>query len=272
MRAPAVLVLTLLVAGCSASAGPKPQLAFRCAGSGGPTVVFESGAGGGINEWRLVQPAAARFTRVCSYDRRGVGASPPAHGRRDARDVVADLDALLDAAKIDPPWILVGHSWGGALARLFAAEHREDVAGVVFVEATTPEFFARERLDPARAPPFEHVDFPAALREVSGVRALGATRVVVLTRSPKLHVLFVPPPEVRRFERNWRLTQNGLARLSSDHVHAIARKSEHVIPSAEGQPALVVAAIRAVVRAAREDRPLPPCRAIFRGLGARCVY
>src|SRR5215208_1318986 len=150
MRRVALVILAAALGGCGAGERPKPQLHYRCTGKGGPAVVLEAGAGSGIDEWPLVQRAVARFARVCSYDRAGVGASPPARGRRDARDAVADLEALLDAADIEPPWIVVGHSWGGALARLFAADRRDDVAGVVFVEATTPEFFARERLDPAR--------------------------------------------------------------------------------------------------------------------------
>ncbi|MBS0580583.1 MAG: alpha/beta fold hydrolase [Proteobacteria bacterium] len=105
-----------------------------CEGTGAPTVILEAGAGGSTLEWRKVQPAVAQFTQVCAYDRAGMGFSDAGPLPRSADAVVADLEALLAAARLPPPYVLVAHSLGSYFARLYADRHPEEVAGMVLVD------------------------------------------------------------------------------------------------------------------------------------------
>jgi pimeloyl-ACP methyl ester carboxylesterase len=137
-------------------------LNLYCVGSGTPTVLLESGIGGFAYDWRSIQAPVAGVTRVCSYDRAGLGMSPPGPFPRDTRAEVSDLEALLDAASIRPPYVLVGHSMGGYNVRLFASRHLRDVAGVVLVdpsaqnqipilEAALPDMATQDRNAVSRA-------------------------------------------------------------------------------------------------------------------------
>jgi pimeloyl-ACP methyl ester carboxylesterase len=106
----------------------------------GPTVLFEAGAFGFSADWGVVQErAAAQGMRTCSYDRAGLGLSDPGPQPRDGLAVVGDLETLLEAAHEDGPFILVGHSMAGLYLRLYANRNPNKVAGVVLVDATTPE-------------------------------------------------------------------------------------------------------------------------------------
>lgn len=109
--------------------GGGRRLHIRCSGmnfEGSPVVVLESGGGNDSSVWDRVQSEAAKFTRVCSYDRAGLGSSEPV----PARTIVAlteDLHALLMNAKVAGPYILVGHSLGGILTRLYASYYPAEV-------------------------------------------------------------------------------------------------------------------------------------------------
>lgn len=104
-----------------------------------PTVVLDAGLLDFSTQWARVMPAAARFTRVCAYDRAGLGWSEPSPYPRTSAAMVEELRALLSGADLDPPYILVGHSFGGMNARLYAHRYPEEVAGVVLVDATHEE-------------------------------------------------------------------------------------------------------------------------------------
>jgi len=99
-----------------------------------PTVILESGVGDFSVEWSLVQPGVARFARVCSYDRAGDGWSDLGPHPRTMHQIVYELHTLLGKAGIKPPLVLVGHSYGGWLIRLYASTYPADVAGMVLVE------------------------------------------------------------------------------------------------------------------------------------------
>jgi pimeloyl-ACP methyl ester carboxylesterase len=125
------------------------RLHLNCVGearTSGPTVVLEAGAGDFSVDWSLVQPSVARFARVCSYDRAGSGWSDLGPRPRTMHQLVYELHTLLEKAGERPPYVLVGHSFCGALVRLYQLRYPADVAGVVLVEAaadnpwrTTPE-------------------------------------------------------------------------------------------------------------------------------------
>ena len=114
------------------------RLHILCQGAavaGQPTVVLESGNAEPCLTWASVQPVVAKFARVCSYDRAGLGWSDPSPVPRTAAGIVAELHTLLQRAGIQPPYIMVGHSIGGMYARLYAHEYPEQVAGMVMVDA-----------------------------------------------------------------------------------------------------------------------------------------
>ena len=117
---------------------------ISCTGSGSPTVVLEPGLGeSGAMMAGWIQPAVATSTRVCVYDRPGRGWSePPAHPQ-DAVANAADLHALLARAEVDGPYVLVGHSSGGAYVKVFAAQYPDQVAGMVLLDAQPSEAMTR---------------------------------------------------------------------------------------------------------------------------------
>jgi pimeloyl-ACP methyl ester carboxylesterase len=110
------------------------KLNLYCQGKGAPVVVLESGLGAGAFNWRMVQASLARTTKVCAYDRAGYWKSPPSDGARDAGMEADDLAALLKAAHLSAPYVIVAHSYGGHIARLYADRHMRDVAGLVLVD------------------------------------------------------------------------------------------------------------------------------------------
>jgi pimeloyl-ACP methyl ester carboxylesterase len=118
-------------------AGNKMHL--YCTGDGTPTVLLESGLGDSFISWRKVQPEIAKLTRVCSYDRAGLGYSDPSSGPRTSKVIAEQLHELLQAAKIAPPYVLAGHSMGGYDVRLYASLCPSEVAGMVLVDSSHPD-------------------------------------------------------------------------------------------------------------------------------------
>jgi pimeloyl-ACP methyl ester carboxylesterase len=114
------------------------DLHVNCTGSGGPTVVLQSGLGELSSSWARIAPAVAGTTRVCAYDRAGQGWSDDAPRIQDGVQAAADLHTLLDRAGEDGPFVLVGHSIGGSHAMTYAARYPEQVAGMVLLDASDP--------------------------------------------------------------------------------------------------------------------------------------
>jgi pimeloyl-ACP methyl ester carboxylesterase len=125
-----------------------------CTGkAGGPTVVMDAGLGGGVLDWQTVQPKVATFARVCSYDRSGIGWSESGQKPRTSRRIVEELHALLSDAGEEGPYVLVGHSFGGANVQLYASEYPGDVAGMVLVDSALDTRVLDKDLRAATAPP-----------------------------------------------------------------------------------------------------------------------
>lgn len=110
------------------------RLNIVCTGTGAPTVILEAGLVADSSAWGLVQPIVSRRTKVCSYDRAGLGFSDAAGAPRDAAAIVRDLHALLLGAKVAPPYVLVGWSSGGLYTRLYQYRFPNDVVGLVEVD------------------------------------------------------------------------------------------------------------------------------------------
>jgi pimeloyl-ACP methyl ester carboxylesterase len=111
------------------------SLNIFCSGNGSPAVVMDSGAHQPGYSWSLVQRSAAKLTRSCWYDRAGYGWSDAAPRSRTSADIANDLHHLLYLAKIPPPYVLVGHSFGGFNVRVFAARYPREIAGMVLVDS-----------------------------------------------------------------------------------------------------------------------------------------
>jgi pimeloyl-ACP methyl ester carboxylesterase len=115
------------------------RLHLHCRGHGLPVVVFDAGLGGFSMDWIFVQAMLEQETRVCAYDRAGYGWSDTGPPPRDSEHIAEELSLLLRNAGLPPPYVLVGHSFGGYNVEIFAKYNPRDVAGMVLVEASHPD-------------------------------------------------------------------------------------------------------------------------------------
>lgn len=116
----------------------RRKLYLDCRGEGQPTVVLEAGSGADSATWGAVIDSLAELTRTCAYDRAGRGRSDPIE-RHTLSHAAAELRALLSTAGEPPPFVVVGHSLGGAFGRVFASENRDEVVGLVLVDSFDPD-------------------------------------------------------------------------------------------------------------------------------------
>lgn len=223
------------------------RLRIDCRGHGNVSVVMEAGLCQTRDTWDKVVGDVASFARVCVYDRAGLGESDPSKGPRTPGGVVEDLHRLLAAADVRPPYVLVGHSFGGLAVRLYAERHPERVRGLVLVDAAHEAQFARisELVEPQDRVAFlghegggncERLDLLAATTELEAAGPLPAVPLVVLTARPPWNIAGCPIHAV-----NAEL-QRQLARLSVKGRQVIAERSNHFIQ--RDRPDLVTAAIR----------------------------
>jgi pimeloyl-ACP methyl ester carboxylesterase len=120
------------------------SLHINCSGQGGPTVVLDAGSGGFSAQWVRVQREVSGTTRVCAYDRAGMGWSEMGPQPRDAKQITGELHTLLGNAGIEGPYVLVGHSFGGMYMQTYAARYPDEVAGVALVDSSTdPDQFSQ---------------------------------------------------------------------------------------------------------------------------------
>ncbi len=200
----AFLSLTVLLAACSTRVPARleivagRQVEIATAGSGGvATVVFESGLGRDWTDWDEVASEVAHHTRIFAYSRPGYGASGPATTARDPKTIVEELRALLASQGVAPPYLIVGHSNGGAYMELFAKSHADEVVGVVLVDPRHRDFLARceaAKLDLCGIPEStlaeqsptvveEYRAYTMASDEIRAAGGFGAYPVRVLTAS-----------------------------------------------------------------------------------------
>ena len=146
---------------------------LNCTGRGQPTVVLEAGASQPSVAWSQVQFEVTDFTRVCSYDRAGIGWSANADGDADPEGIARRLRAVLTEAEIAPPYVMVGQSIGGPLAMVFGDLYPDDVAGYVFVDSADPD---RYEMSPLRAPAVQSMAQELAGAVRAGLAGVGLTR------------------------------------------------------------------------------------------------
>jgi pimeloyl-ACP methyl ester carboxylesterase len=172
-------------AGRWVSIGQGRRLYLLEQGSGGPTVLFEAGIGATNLNWRHIQKTVARFTGTASYDRSGLGFSSRCRTARTPGNIAAELHNLLEQAGIRPPYILVGHSFGGLVMRRFALLYPEEVSGVVLVDPMRCEEWPP--LDPTKQSQIELGR--RLIRFAQPIAVCGLTRLAVTSlfrRSKKL--------------------------------------------------------------------------------------
>src|SRR5829696_628005 len=120
------------------------SLHINCLGRGSPTVVLDAGSGGFSAHWVRVQREVSGTTRVCAYDRAGMGWSEMGPDPRDAKQITSELHTLLGKAGIEGPYVLVGHSFGGMYMQTYAARYPDEVSGVALVDTSTdPDQFSQ---------------------------------------------------------------------------------------------------------------------------------
>jgi pimeloyl-ACP methyl ester carboxylesterase len=156
-------------------------LHFQVSGEGEPSVVLDSALAGTSLSWTEVQPRVAAFARVASYDRAGFGWSDPSSEPRRVDYLVAELRRGLKALSLEPPYVLVGHSYGGFVAKLFWSRHPEEVAGVVLVDVPHP----RKWVTPS-ASELRRIERGARMARVAGLLAhFGLTRLFFRFAGPR---------------------------------------------------------------------------------------
>jgi predicted alpha/beta hydrolase family esterase len=230
------------------------SLYLKCEGDGSPTVVLDAGFYDSHTVWVPVESDVSRSTRTCSYDRAGVGDSDPRASRErevPAEQVVDELHELLARAKIPPPYVVVGHSLGGLNASLLAARHPEDVAGIVFVDPTNPDYFGRGRTEPEQRG--AAISYETAYDTVRSVKLGDRPTAVLLSWEERAS----SEPDARALTR--RSSNSMLVRTETGH--GIHREL----------PELVAETIDVVVRAVRSEGSLPSCRETrLPRLGGQC--
>ena len=232
------------------------KLAIECRGAGSPTVVLDSGFDTDRTAFFLAQRDAAKTTRVCTYDRAGLGQSDkrPGGGSATTGRIVDELHTLLTRGGIGGPYVLGGWSMGGFDVRYYTKRYPADVAGLVLIDATPAEWI--EQVFGGRLESGEEVmDAGSAAVELATHPSLGARPLVDLT-----HGIPLTPSDAPEFpnpEASWLGLQKAVTRDSSNSILARADNVGHTIPQDNSQ--LVAAAIRSVVGAVRNNTRLGPC-------------
>lgn len=271
--------------------GDGRKLYLSCKGKGSPTVILESGIHDSSDTWTLsdaqppvlgvpaVFPGVAKFTRVCRYDRPGTirdtdppsqltTRSSPVEMPRTLPGMAGDLHALLANARLPGPYVLVGHSFGGMIVRLFAQTHPSEAAGLVLVDAFGATIRGRfgAELWPAYVellnhpgtplddePGFETIDIDGAIDAVAQAPLLPRIPLAVMSKSePFATAPGAPEAVITRLEQVWPEVQADLVGLEPQTPHVVATGSDHYVQV--NDPDLTIAVIRLVVDRARRAR------------------
>ena len=259
--------------------GGGRKMYMECRGKGSPTVVLVSGGRGAYDDWThvidsggepkpsgsAVFPQVGKFTRVCAYDRPGttrfdgtLSPSTPVRQPTTAQDGAADLHALLRASRQKGPYVLVAHSWGGLIGRLYASTYPDEVSGLVLLDPGSE--FLQDALTPAQWNKFvrgskqlgeprtlEAADYRPSVRALRAAPPVRGIPAVVLS-SDKCWFVF-PDFDAKETCSAWNAAQNQLA-AHLDAEHITDTNSGHFIQGEN--PELVIDSVREVVEAARK--------------------
>jgi pimeloyl-ACP methyl ester carboxylesterase len=271
------------------------SLHINCVGHGSPTVVLDAGSGEMSAQRVRVQQEVSGTTRVCAYDRAGMGWSEMGPELRDAKQISSELHTLLEGANIEGPYVLVGHSFGGLYMQTYAARYPDEVAGMALVESSSPKQFSHQPATRNSYEPQNQIFAVASLLARLGiVRLLSKLdpappelpqqqRAQIDALSPSTRqwsttaLEFRATPQTATQTRSlkslgnkplavvsagteppsWLKLQDDLATLSSDSTHRVVEGATHTSLLYERRDAQATsAAIVEVVAAVRNDRPL----------------
>jgi pimeloyl-ACP methyl ester carboxylesterase len=238
---------------CAATFNIRGQpLHIEKQGNHGPVVVFEAGLGADASAWRDVVGPISAYAQATLYDRAGLGLSRPLAepGRPiTAQSVASALDQLLKQADLPPPFILVGHSLGGLYVQMFARLHPDIVAGMVLLDSSSADAPAGlktlAQLVPGSADFLEEEGVSDSNQQVRSAGPFPAIPLSVIAATDH-------GPNFRQYEPTLMHLQEQLAGLSPMGTLVIAQGSGHDV--AVDRPAVVVAAVRAIVDALPRQR------------------
>lgn len=227
-------------------------LNVRAEGKGTPTVIFESGQGGGLSDWANVQPEISKITRTFSYDRAGLGGSDKSTLPRTSLNQVKELHTLLEKSRVKGPYIIVAHSIGGLNARLFADNYPKEVVGIVFVDSTHEEFLnvfkskspeGFEDLKASyRSPEGNFQDFLTSTDQVRETRKKDTLRnIPIIVLSADRSIMGSEDPIIGE----WPKLQADIATLSDESKQLTVENAGHMIQN--DNPKAVIDAIKEII-------------------------
>ncbi|RKZ94485.1 MAG: alpha/beta hydrolase [Gammaproteobacteria bacterium] len=255
------------------------RLHINCMGEGKPTVIIDTGLGDDSSDWQDILQLSAAITRTCIYDRSGYGWSDYGPRPRSSKRIAYELGLLLDQAEILPPYILVGHSFGGFNLRLFAAARPDEIAGLILVESSHELQYEQLNI---KLPPPHKSRRNIVIVAKQGKNTSDNTKPQVLrdhayrTASEEISALYQSSRQVQLYgniptvplivisrgkaewsgsanaehrEKIWIKLQQDLTRLSPISQHIFANHSGHDIP--QQQPQIIVEAISDITLLAR---------------------
>jgi pimeloyl-ACP methyl ester carboxylesterase len=230
-------------------------------GEGAPAIVFEAGFGAGLASWSTIQSNISKFARTVSYDRAGIGQSEAGPKPRAAKQIAAELHTALKNAGVGPPYILVGHSFGGIYVRVFADMYPKEVAGLVLIDPSQEAFddWTRTHKEAQRAPmPDEQMakapqgvrdesaQVPASYAQARAAKVPAGIPVVLLSAMKDDTM----PATVRKV---WsQMHEEWIAKVPGGK-HVVVENSGHFIQAE--QPQLVIDAIKQVLDQASRKTP-----------------
>lgn len=284
MRALPAVLLCLMLATANADAFPPApgkridlggyKVHLHCQGEGHPAVIIDAGLGDDSTDWQQIQQNSAANTRTCVFDRPGYGWSDFGPSPRSSMQIAKEIHLLLEKSTLEPPYILAGHSFGGFNIRIYAANHPDNVAGMVLIDASHEEQYDRLNIKLPnrdgrrgnfmflpRISAQDQADKPKVLRE----RAYHAARAEVAAMNqsaiqvarngaiPDVPLVVVTRGKPEWYgdmsqdqrEKDWVNLQQKLYKLAPNSTHMFAHKSGHNIP--QEQPAIIVDAIADVI-------------------------
>jgi pimeloyl-ACP methyl ester carboxylesterase len=223
------------------------RMHLRCVGTGDTTVMLIAGWDAGAESWGAIEPTLVEQARVCSYERFGTGTSDVPSTTQTFETQATDLHALLEAAGEPGPYILVGHSFGGAEAVTFASQYRDEVAGLMLLDATPAtwpttacsvpawEGLCTLMHNPMSDP--ERVDVFPAFDAVAAITTLGELPMTVVTAAHRVDPSLTPQ-QLAPLDAAWADGVEQWASLSTASTVVTVQDTGHHIQL--DQPALVI--------------------------------